>query len=205
MTRPPRMERCPPNATSTVVGEGGGNACAVYVAQPAGDAGGWLIELYADGPHGRFWVRTDVLAPTGPGVPAPRIVCVEHAPGASRFSAVVHPPVTGGDRGIDVAVRCEEAPFAALERMSRALIQYQYDSGAAPGTANVPPGGRVNQISAVAPDGGPGSLTIGGGSTITIPAGRTFSESFADPRKQLVGPCAVAFAAAQSWFVSWVL
>lgn len=203
----PRAERCTPGSVTPVRGDGFGDACSVIVSQPNEDVGGWVIDLFAETPHGRHWLRADVLPPPGPGVPGARVIAVEHVPGATQFSAVVSPPPEAADgaNGIDVAVRCYTGCGAlTLERMARAGLQYFYDSGAGAGAATVPPGARVNQLSMTAPDAAPGFMAIGTGPLITVPNGRTFSEAFADPRKQLVGPVPIGFLTAQSWFVSWV-
>lgn len=205
----PRAERCTPGSVTPVRGDGFGDACAVLVSQPNDDVGGWVIDLFAETPHGRHWIRADVLPPSSAGSPGARVILVEHVPGATQFSAVVSPPpaVTDGLDGIDVAVRCHERGCApALERMARAGLQYFYDAGAGPGGTVIPPGARVNMISMVAPDAAPGALQIvGAGPVIVVPPGRTWATSFADPRKQLVGPCQIDWLATQAWSVDWVL
>lgn len=68
------------------------------------------------------------------------------------------------------------------------------------GSANVPPGGRVLQITAAAPRLLEATFTVNGGATVTIPAGQALT---IEPRGNLVG-AALVFTGTASYFVEYV-
>jgi len=69
------------------------------------------------------------------------------------------------------------------------------------GTVNVPAGGRVLQITAMAPTGGgPCAIAINGGTTIPVPLGASLT---IQPRGNLVAP-SIVFTATAAYFVEYV-
>jgi len=76
---------------------------------------------------------------------------------------------------------------------------FTYDADTGGGTVNVPADARVVEISCHAA-GGDGTLTIGGGDSITVRSGQSFNVLGAD---KLVGAVALVFSATLDYYVSW--
>lgn len=77
---------------------------------------------------------------------------------------------------------------------------FGYAAGTAAATVDVPAGARVRSVSVLA-GAGPATLVIGGGDTITIPAGDSFSDTLMGELAQ--GADVVIGGAVASYYVSW--
>jgi hypothetical protein len=80
------------------------------------------------------------------------------------------------------------------------MAGFAYDA-AASGTISIPAGMFCKTISAHATSAG--SMTIGGGASIPLPAGVLFTEDFNASRELLPGPCAIVFTGTDACYVSW--
>lgn len=89
------------------------------------------------------------------------------------------------------------APLPVIETQGT----YAYASGTATGTVNVPGGARLKRVSVIAGTAASATVTIGGGATITIPAGASFDEVIPGSS---VAPAVVIGGTIQSYYVAWV-
>jgi hypothetical protein len=78
---------------------------------------------------------------------------------------------------------------------------YAYRAGTATGTVDVPTGAQLKRVSVSAGITASATVTIGGGDTITIPAGDAFDEQIPG---QAVSADVVIGGSIQSYYVSWV-
>jgi hypothetical protein len=109
-------------------------------------------------------------------------------------------------------VALDNATLAALEQITATLSgvphvvvdtgTYGYASGTAAGTVDVPAGARVKRVSVIAGSGAAATITIAGGSTITIPAGGSFDEQI--PGDATAGADVVIGGTVSSFYVGWV-
>lgn len=205
------LTTCPPGSTTTIGGAGVGPNCALVVAQPGADPGGWLCELQAEAGAGFFVVRRFML--TAPFRASSRVVASCTFPGARRWQARLQPPA-GLTTAIAAALQVSLEPFALGELEHGQPGARGYGQAAAPGAAvvAVPPGARVQEVSAVGDPGGTGSITIDvwrdATVSVALPAvplplgGLLFSLPMRDIQGAMVRT--VTFANVVSHFVGWV-
>jgi hypothetical protein len=80
---------------------------------------------------------------------------------------------------------------------------YAYAAGTATGTVNLTDDARLRRVSLVAGTAAASTVTIGGGNTITVPAGYVFDEQIAGAA---VGTdVVIAGGTPQAYYVSWVV
>lgn len=99
----------------------------------------------------------------------------------------------------------QDAAKTVLDAISAALAHgtFGYAAGTTATTVDVPSGARVKRVSVIpASSGGAATVTIAGGSTITIPAGSGFDEQIAGD--VTAGGDVVIGGNVASYYVSWV-
>jgi hypothetical protein len=79
---------------------------------------------------------------------------------------------------------------------------YGYLAGTAAGTVDVPAAARLKRVSVLANATSATTVTIGGGSTITIPAGGSFDEQI--PGLAIGADVVIGGGTPQAYYVSWV-
>lgn len=88
--------------------------------------------------------------------------------------------------------------------LGRLVGSYGYSAGTGGGTVNVPAEATVLQISGYA-SGADGTITIGGGDTITVRDGGAWNEVPPQGALQAGAGLAVVFGASMDYCVSWVV
>lgn len=79
---------------------------------------------------------------------------------------------------------------------------YAYRAGTTTGTIDVPAAARLRRVSVLANASSATTVTIGGGDTITIPAGGTFDEKI--PGLAIGADVIIAGGAPQAYYIAWV-
>lgn len=146
--------------STTVAAQGEGQSCAVIVAQPSDDPGGWYFQLQAECEQGFFLVRRFFLAPPY-RVPS-RVVATCTFPTARRWQVVVQPPEEA-TRPIRVALAVSDQCFSPA--MPGGAEQpgskgWSSNSDSVPGVITLPPGARVRHISAIGVPAGTGNIVF---------------------------------------------
>lgn len=77
---------------------------------------------------------------------------------------------------------------------------FGYAAGTVAGTVNVPAGKQLGTVLVHASSSAPATLTLGGGATITIPAGAVFSERVEGGP---FGPAVVIGGSPAAYYISW--
>jgi hypothetical protein len=79
---------------------------------------------------------------------------------------------------------------------------YGYAAGTATGTVDVPTDARLRRVSVVAGTASAATVTIGGGNTITVPAGYAFDDEIVGEatNKDVV----IAGGPLQAYYIAWV-
>ena len=109
--------------------------------------------------------------------------------------------------GLDLSPLATEAKLEAVRALLAGTLAvkdagtYAYRAGTAAGTVDVPTGARLRRVSVLAGASAAATVTIGGGDTITIPAGGALDESISG---DAVGADVVIGGTVQSYYVSWV-
>lgn len=80
---------------------------------------------------------------------------------------------------------------------------YGYAAGTATGTVDVPSTARLKRVAVLAGASAASTITIGGGNTITVPAGSSFDELV--PGLAVGADVVIGGGAPQSFYVSWVV
>lgn len=101
--------------------------------------------------------------------------------------------------GADGALTLVEA--AAPLPVAETSGTFAYAAGTSAGTVDVPTAARLKRVSVVAGASVAATVTIGGGATITIPAGGSFDEQIPGAA---VGADVVIGGTVQSYYVAWV-
>lgn len=96
----------------------------------------------------------------------------------------------------DAQLRATPVPITASDGA------FAYAAGTAAGTVDVPTAARLKRVSVVAGASVGATVTIGGGATITIPAGQSFDEQIAGAA---VGADVVIGGTVQAYYVAWVV
>lgn len=200
-----------------VAGEGEGQSCALIIAQPPTDPGGWLCELAAESDQGFFLVKRFLL--TRPLRASSRVVATCTFPTARRWSASIQSPAPaawGADTVLPIgaALSVSERPFSLGQGDAGQPGARGYVHAAALGAAavTVPPGAVMREISAVGDPAGTGTIvitvwrdavTFDTLPTIPLPVGGLIWKM---PEEDLAGAWVrtVTFANTVSHFAGWV-
>jgi len=194
------FQQCQPGTVTRVPAAGLGSSCAVWIAQPPQDAGGWVLDLFAFlAGKARYHVRSARVAPVAPGRFGGRVIMVETVPGADSWQLVVTSPSPPPASALGVLLTSVD-DVGAAGRLSGPAGVYRHSAGIGPATVDVPAGAVVQHWSAVAV-GADGTVTIGTEPLITIRAGAAFDDS----PLGLVGPVSIVFAGGiDARLVSWL-
>jgi hypothetical protein len=128
-------------------------------------------------------------------------VKVVHGVAGSGVDASGSNPLPVADSAVAAALATLQGYVDGLEGLL-AHGTFAYASGTATGTVDVPAGARLKRVSVVAGASAGATVTIAGGSTITIPAGASFDEEIAGD--VTAGGDVVIGGTVQSYYVSWV-
>lgn len=200
-------------------GDGEGQSCALIIAQPPTDPGGWLVELHAESSQGFFLVKRFLL--TRPLRGPSRVVATCTFPRARRWRASVYSPAAASwgasaVTAIAGALSVSNEPYSLgeSEQGQPGARGWSYATAAGAAAVTLPAGAQIREISAIGdPAGGAivvevwrDAVTVEALPSIPLPAAPAPGILFKLPKEDLAGAWVrrVIFTNTVSYFVAWV-